>query len=238
MQNLDYIFYQLSQISITGITKERWLLELEENLSQNLMFDKLFREVQKEINREIKRETKKVVRKATRASQKIIADALTENFIAITSGGRKRNVGVDLISDLLNLIESWFGVELSTSKDIEQLLAKIDRMPGRKFEEFLCQSFKQLGYTVQLTPAQGDFGADLVVQKKGMKMVVQAKRYQSRVGIEAVQQILGAKGYYRANRAMVITNSQFTSAARKLASHNQVELWDRQDLKKLLKQMA
>lgn len=59
---------------------------------------------------------------------------------------------------------------------------------------------------------------------------MQCKRYKGKVGISAVQEVLGAKGYYKADKAMVITNSYFTPNAIKLANANDVELWDRNDL--------
>jgi len=48
---------------------------------------------------------------------------------------------------------------------------------------------KSQGYTVKVTRAAGDYGADLVMEKPGKKIVVQAKRHSKSVGIEAVQQV-------------------------------------------------
>lgn len=61
-------------------------------------------------------------------------------------------------------------------------------------------------------------------------MVVQAKRYQKNVGVEAVQQVIGSMRYYDADYAMVVTNSYFTASAIKLAEANDVLLWDRDQL--------
>ena len=129
------------------------------------------------------------------------------------------------------------GVELKKPKDVERVLVEIDKMSGREFEEFLAKVFKLLGYEVLLTQEKGDFGADLVVKKKSVKTVVQAKRYKSNVGVDAVYPVIGALGYYKADKSMVITNSQFTTPARELAAHNKVQLWDRDDLKSLLEKV-
>lgn len=51
------------------------------------------------------------------------------------------------------------------------------------------------------------------------------------VGVEAVQQIIAAKQYYKANHAMVVTNNIFTPAAKKMANQTKVELWDGKALK-------
>lgn len=106
----------------------------------------------------------------------------------------------------------------------------IDTMSGIEFEEFLMDHFLRCGYKATLTPMFNDYGADLVLKKDGQKIVVQAKRWKSSVGVEAVQQVVGAVGYYKANKAIVITNSYFTENAKRLARTNNVELWDREAL--------
>lgn len=37
--------------------------------------------------------------------------------------------------------------------------------------------------------------------------MVQAKRHNTQIGVSAIQEILGAKGYYDANEALVVTNN-------------------------------
>lgn len=103
-------------------------------------------------------------------------------------------------------------------------------MTGIEFEEFLKAHFQSLGYRVTLTQASHDYGADLILSRNGEKTAVQAKKYSDKVGIKAVQEISGAVGYYGADKAMVITNSYFTSSAVQLAKSNAVELWDRTQL--------
>lgn len=83
---------------------------------------------------------------------------------------------------------------------------------------------------MEVTSASGDYGADLVLKKDGKKVVAQAKRYSKDVGIMAVQEVIGAKSYYSANEAWVVTNSYFTKAARELAQTGSVRLVDRDEL--------
>ncbi|WP_176521379.1 restriction endonuclease, partial [Priestia megaterium] len=66
--------------------------------------------------------------------------------------------------------------------------------------------------------------------------VIQAKRYGSknRVSISAVQEVYGAKAYYKANQAWVVTNSYFTKQAKELAAACDVTLVDRADLQKFI----
>ena len=81
------------------------------------------------------------------------------------------------------------------------------------------------GYSIiEITPQSGDMGADLVVRHNGKTIVVQCKRYADAVGFQAVQEVLGAKSFYEADEAWVITDSTFTEAARKLARASNVRL--------------
>ena len=109
-------------------------------------------------------------------------------------------------------------------------IADIDKLSGKEFEQYLEVFFKKLGYQVQRTPYQGDYGADLILQQGNKKTVVQAKRYKRSVGVKAVQEAVASKDYYRCDKAMVVTNSYFSRQAQTLAKANQVELWDRDAL--------
>ncbi|MEH7248235.1 restriction endonuclease [Neobacillus niacini] len=109
-------------------------------------------------------------------------------------------------------------------------IADIDRMNGIEFEHYLKELYQSRGYTAEVTSASGDYGADLLLKKDGRKIVVQAKRYAKDVGIKAVQEVMGAKSYYRAEEARVVSNSYFTKAARELAAKGQVMLVNRDEL--------
>lgn len=110
---------------------------------------------------------------------------------------------------------------------------EIDLMSGIQFEEYLSLLFKEIGYKVEHTPASGDYGADLILKKRGRKIAVQAKRYKNSVGISAVQQIIGAKNYYKADETWVVTNSYYSKPALKLGAVNKVNLIDRNQLIRL-----
>ena len=109
-------------------------------------------------------------------------------------------------------------------------IAEIDRMTGATFERYLEILFRQHGYQVERTGRAGDYGADLVVCKGGVRTIVQAKRYKRNVNLKAVQEAVAAKAMYNCSRAMVVTNSGFARSAYALARANDVELWDRDKL--------
>ena len=60
--------------------------------------------------------------------------------------------------------------------------------------------------------------------------VVQAKRYDGNIGVHAIQEAMAAKAYYKADKAIVVTNRYFTASACTLASVNDVQLIDREVL--------
>jgi restriction system protein len=69
-----------------------------------------------------------------------------------------------------------------------------------------------------------------VVERDGVRTIVQAKRWTKNVGVKAVQEAVAAKPMYRCEQAMVVTNRHFTAQAQELAHANLVTLWDRERL--------
>ncbi|WP_053073678.1 restriction endonuclease [Bacillus sp. LL01] len=111
-----------------------------------------------------------------------------------------------------------------------------DSLSGHEFEHYLAPVFERYGYRAEVTQASGEYGADLILRKKGKKTVVQAKCYGEgkKIGVKAVQEVVGAKGYYGATYAMVVTNQYFTKQAENLAKANGVKLVDRSELASML----
>jgi restriction system protein len=114
-------------------------------------------------------------------------------------------------------------------------IEEIDKMDGLQFEHYLKPIFERQGYVTSVTQGSGDYGADLILRKGHKKYVVQAKRYNSNIGVSAVQQVVGAIKYYRASGAIVVTNQYFTAAAIELANVNKVRLIDRDKLAEMIR---
>jgi HJR/Mrr/RecB family endonuclease len=110
----------------------------------------------------------------------------------------------------------------------------IDIMNGFEFEDFLAKLYQNMGYSIERTPYSKDQGADLIVSKYGEKSVIQAKNYSDKVSNKAVQEVVAAKGFYKCERATVVTNNYFTNSAVDLAKANDVELIDRNKLELLI----
>ena len=116
-------------------------------------------------------------------------------------------------------------------------MTDLDGMAGSDFEIacaylLLCAGFRD----VDVTPATGDYGVDITAFKDGCTYAVQCKRSESVIGNAAVQQVHAGKAMYHADRAIVMTNSDFTRNAAKLARETGVGLWNRDVLSWLLSQ--
>lgn len=108
---------------------------------------------------------------------------------------------------------------------------RIDEMTGIEFEQFCAELLERCGFTnVRLTKQSGDMGGDVLAERDQVKYVVQCKRYDSSVGISAVQEVLGSRSVYNCHVGVVLTNSYFTKSAVLLAEKNNILLWDRDEL--------
>lgn len=111
--------------------------------------------------------------------------------------------------------------------DEEYIPAPPKYTTGLEYERYVARSLESEGCkNVKVTQASGDFGADIIFEREGVKFCAQCKLYSKPVGISAVQEVIGAKAHYKCAFAMVITNSTYTEAARQLAEENAVILVD------------
>lgn len=113
-------------------------------------------------------------------------------------------------------------------------LQKVDRMTGEEFELFLKAHFENLGCAASTTKASHDYGADLILNYKGRSVAVQAKRYNSTIGVKAVQEVIGSMAYYQTDIGLVVTNSYYSKSAIDLAFANDIILWDRDILVRMM----
>ena len=96
-----------------------------------------------------------------------------------------------------------------------------------------------MGYYTEHTKLSNDQGADLIIEKDGVRSVVQVKFYSTPVGNKAVQEVVAAKAYYEnAPQAIVITNNKFTPSAIKLAAANSVKLVNGDDIVKFIESLS
>lgn len=147
---------------------------------------------------------------------------------------KTQSISLSLLVFLIPILLMFWITRILYQRKYEKLsksgILDIDKMSGTQFEEYLAVLFQGRGFKVKITKTSGDYGADLIIKKDSAITVVQAKRYSSKVGIKAVQEIQASMKYYKAEKSMVVTNNYFTGPAIKLAAANEVELINRDKL--------
>lgn len=109
-------------------------------------------------------------------------------------------------------------------------LSNVDVMDGFMFEKYVEQLLKNQGYqNVRLTEKY-DLGIDAIADRDGERWGIQIKRNRGKTKAESVRQAVTALNHYKCSRAMVISNSLFTGAAKQLAASNRCVLVDRGQL--------
>jgi len=116
--------------------------------------------------------------------------------------------------------------EMLTRASIQKAPRLFSELRGDDFERLICRLFEAMGYAVHHVGKSGDQGGDVIANKDGERILIQAKCYRDwSVGNDAVQQAVGAMRYYDCNKTMVITTSAiFTKEAIALAQANATDL--------------
>lgn len=108
-----------------------------------------------------------------------------------------------------------------------------------EFEELVATLFSKMGYETEVTPKTGDFGIDIIAKNEKETIAIQTKKYArgNNVGNRDVQCLLGAMQLrgVKANKAILITTSDFTLQAVEQAKETPIELWDGSYVSSLLR---
>ena len=106
-------------------------------------------------------------------------------------------------------------------------------MSGTEFEDYVARIARSCGVPVIMTSITGDWGVDLIVGNRPDRLAVQCKRRSRPVGAAAVQEVVAGAPMHGCTKTMVVTNHEFTPAARKLAELHGCELVAGSDLTRL-----
>jgi HJR/Mrr/RecB family endonuclease len=93
-----------------------------------------------------------------------------------------------------------------------------------------------MGYEVTVARYSKDFGIDLICKKPNETVVVEVKKWKkgNNVGNETVRSILGAMLKIKADKAVLVTTSDYTVSVEEQARGLPVELWNSRKLSKLM----
>ena len=93
-------------------------------------------------------------------------------------------------------------------------------MTGTEFEDHVARIARSTGVSVIMTAVTGDYGVDLVVGRRPNRLAIQCKRQSRPVGSGAVQEVVAGAAMHDCAHTMVVTNHDFTPAARRLAERH------------------
>ena len=113
-------------------------------------------------------------------------------------------------------------------------ITQLDNMEGHEFEYACADILRANGFkNVEVTRGSGDFGVDVLAEKKGVKYAIQCKCYSHKLDNTPIQEVIGGLACYGCTKGAVMTNQYFTEPAKELARINGVELWDRDVIQKM-----
>jgi restriction system protein len=142
-------------------------------------------------------------------------------------------VGVIGHSVWLGLAGATFGIFLALLLRRERpdaSMTAIDAMNGVEFEDYVATRLRRAGWQVRFTAAVGDYGVDLIAEKGGQSVAIQCKRHGKSIGVAAVQQVVSGALHHGCTRSIVVSNQEFTTAAKQLAFTHRCQLIGRRTL--------
>lgn len=91
-------------------------------------------------------------------------------------------------------------------------------LSGRGFERELGAAFSRQGFAVELTPASGDHGIDIILRRAGRKTIVQCKATAKPVGPAVARELYGTLQASGADDAILAATGGVTTGVRAFIS--------------------
>ena len=153
-------------------------------------------------------------------------------YFGIFAGFVGHSVGIGLAGALGGL---FLAVLVSAEGDRRRgrpdaRMRAIDAMTGTEFEDYVAVRLRRAGWRVTFTSVVGDYGVDLIAHRDGKSVAVQCKRLGKSVGVAAVQQVVSGARHHGCTKSIVVSNREFTRAAKQLAVTHGCQLIGRQAL--------
>lgn len=137
----------------------------------------------------------------------------------------------NFIQEYSDHLKSEIDIKTSGFNSID--LSQLDVKTPVDFELFVASKLISYGWDARTTKTVGDQGVDVLANKGLVSVAIQCKFYTNPVGNDAVQQVVGGKGFYKTTHAAVVTNSSYTFSAKQLAQSMDVLLLHHSELEKL-----
>lgn len=99
-------------------------------------------------------------------------------------------------------------------------------MRGEAYERYIASIYEEDGFTTTLTRRNADKGIDVLAEKDGFRVAIQAKHYSrgNKVSSPDIQKAAGLLMRPDIHGVIVVTTSSFTRPAREVARNRGVEL--------------
>ena len=121
----------------------------------------------------------------------------------------------------------WRQRNLPSPALVEKGLQSLGSMSWRDFSVVLDSAFTRQGYTV--TPLTG--AADMLLEKKGVRTVVSAKRWKAAaMGLEPLRELVARRDALEASNSVCISLGQVSTKAEEYAAENRITLITGADL--------
>lgn len=124
--------------------------------------------------------------------------------------------------ECLALLNDEITSDIAAAQKTPLVLA--DVVTGVDYELFVADILRAAGWSIVMTPASGDHGADIIANRDLVRVAIQCKLYSSPVGNSSVQEVYSAKDFYGCDAGIVVSNADYTKAARKAATNLNVDL--------------
>ena len=122
---------------------------------------------------------------------------------------------------------------LPSTARVAETHSALAAMAWPEFAALLEQSFRRDGYTVE---SGGAAAVDFVLERKGRRMLVCARRWKSaRTGLEALRALQGAREASDAPDALYVGLGSLTDTARSFAAEHRVAIWQAAELAQALR---
>ena len=103
-------------------------------------------------------------------------------------------------------------------------------LDGWSFEKEVAIVFQSHGYTANVTKGSNDGGIDINLYKNNKRTIVQCKNHKNAIGPSPLRDLLGTLVSTRANSAIMVSRSGYTSGARQYANDNGIIALDIGDI--------
>ncbi|HBQ61258.1 MAG TPA: hypothetical protein DD671_16985 [Balneolaceae bacterium] len=147
-------------------------------------------------------------------------------------------------------LEELVNLEKKTSNNLQEIkslkerekssirtsLQQLKQMNPYKFEEYVGEIYKKLGYEIFQTKFSGDQGIDLKLIKNGITYLVQCKRYKGTVSVNQLRGFLGTLSFHEVKKGKFVTTGNFSKNCHEFENYD-IELIDGMELMRMSRKL-